>query len=122
MVGDSRRHVVRALRHSVGNDAGSTTVTGAFFISGLLVLVLVCVHAGIGLVEHRRDLVAADLSAVAAATALMAGRDACGVGEEIAKRNGASLDECDVDGVDVQVRIAKARARAGPAATAPEQR
>jgi secretion/DNA translocation related TadE-like protein len=75
---------------------------------------------------HRRAQSAADLSALAGATTLQGGGDACQQARVIAGRNGAELQRCQVDGTEVVVVVArsvqlpglsmelKARARAGP--------
>jgi len=94
---------------------------------GLLVTVAVATSGAVGVVAaHRRAQSAADLAALAGASALQDGRDPCQQAGTIAKRNGASLRGCDVDGWDVGVVVArtvrlpggsmelKARGRAGP--------
>lgn len=67
---------------------------------------------------------AADLAALAAATALARGGDACATAREVAASNGAELARCDTEGTGaVQVEVtrtvsalgrASAQARAGP--------
>ena len=94
---------------------------------GLVVTVTVGTSGAVGVVAgHRRAQSAADLSALAGATALQAGGDACQRARVIAGRNGAALQRCQVDGFEVVVVVArsvrlpgmpmelKARARAGP--------
>lgn len=78
-------------------------------------------------VAHRSAQAAADLAAVAGATALQRGRDPCLIAGEVAAGNGASLTTCVVTGRDVLVDVTVAgprwlgqdadlvgRARAGP--------
>lgn len=75
---------------------------------------------------HRRAQVAADLGALAAASAVQGGADPCAAAERIADRHAAALTHCEVDGSSVVVTTAvtllpalggmdvPARARAGP--------
>ena len=62
--------------------------------------------------------VAADLAAVAGATAYYAGADTCAAAARTAELNGAQLHGCEVNGGDVIVGAARgkasAHARAGP--------
>lgn len=77
---------------------------------------------------HRSAQAAADLAALAGATARQDGGDACGVATDVAAANGARLTGCSVAGDDVRVRVVvdgprwlgqphdlTAEARAGPA-------
>lgn len=77
-------------------------------------------------VSHRRTQAAADLSALAGASAVVDGHDPCAAAGEVATANGARLTRCTPDGagtVAVVVTVADpatgidldARARAGPA-------
>ncbi|HEX6755801.1 MAG TPA: Rv3654c family TadE-like protein [Mycobacteriales bacterium] len=109
-------------------ERGSVTV----WVAGLLVLIglvtLVGVVRGTAVVGRHGAEVAADLAALAGATALSASEpDACAQAAAYAARNGARLTGCVVDGDDVEVevsrpvrfgrlgaRLASARARAGP--------
>lgn len=100
------------------------------------VLLLVGAAAGVVaaiVVAHRKAQSAADLAALAGATALAdpashAARDPCGVAAEAASANGAELSSCVVEGQDVVVGVTVAgprwlgqdrdlvgTARAGPA-------
>jgi secretion/DNA translocation related TadE-like protein len=94
---------------------------------GVVVTVTIGTSGAVGVVAgHRRAQSAADLSALAGATSLQAGGDACQRARVIAGRNGARLQRCQVDGSEVVVVVArsarlpalpmelKARARAGP--------
>lgn len=101
------------------------------------VLLLVGAAAGVVgalFVAHRTAQAAADLAAVAGATALAehSGRDPCREAAEIATANGATLTACTARGEDVRVEVSVsgphwlgqdqdllAEARAGPAETAP---
>lgn len=77
---------------------------------------------------HRQAQAAADLAALAAATALADGGDPCAAGASVADANGAALTSCAVDGSDALIEVVvtgprwlgqtgdlTARARAGPA-------
>lgn len=95
--------------------------------------VLVLVGAGLGVVgalvhAHRIAQSAADLSALAGAEAWGRDRDPCTASAAVASANGAVLDSCAVDGLDVRVQVTvagphwlgqdhdlSAQARAGPA-------
>ena len=107
-------------------EQGAGTVLAVAMI-GLVVSVTVGATGAVGVVAgHRRAQSAADLSALAGATTLQDGGDACAKARAIAGRNGADLQRCRVDGTQVLVVVARsvrlpglpmelrARARAGP--------
>jgi len=107
-------------------EQGAGTVLAVAMI-GLVVTVTVGTSGAVGVVAgHRRAQSAADLSALAGATTLQSGGDACQRARVIADRNGADLQRCQVDGTEVAVVVARsvrlpgvpmelrARARAGP--------
>lgn len=109
------------------DDRGGATL---FTISclGLLLLVgaaLSVVAAMVG--AHRQAQAAADLAALAAASAVAAGGDPCGDAASVADANGATVTSCAIEGYDAQVEVVvtgprwlgqtgdfSARARAGP--------
>jgi len=112
-------------------EAGAGTVLAAALM-GVLLTVAVVATGVVGVVAgHRRAQSAADLSALAGAGALQAGGNPCRQADDIARRNGATLRGCEVDGWDVAVRVAatvrlpgssmelEARGRAGPVDEAP---
>ncbi|GAA1914021.1 hypothetical protein GCM10009737_14180 [Nocardioides lentus] len=73
-----------------------------------LLAVLLLVGAALGVVaamvaDHRRAQAAADLAALAAATVLQRGEDACGTAARVAADNGARLVACTVEQHDVLV-------------------
>lgn len=79
-----------------------------FVISCLAVLLLV--GAALGVVAamvraHRSAQSAADLAALAAASALAQGRDPCPAGAGTAAANGARLTACEVSGAEATVRV-----------------
>lgn len=97
-------------------------------LAGLLVVVtLLAAALGRLLVDQRRVSAAADLAALAGATAVQVGRPACSAARQVALVNGSRLVRCTVDGdrVDVQAGLAsptlldrvvqlRATAHAGP--------
>lgn len=108
-----------------GERGSSTVLVAALVGAGAVVLVLLL---GLGEVVRARAVAqtAADLGAVAAATATArpTGLDPCGTAIEAVTRAGAELTGCELIGRDVAVTTrvpttvgdAVARARAGPAA------
>ncbi len=107
-------------------EQGAGTVLAVSMI-GLIVSVTVGTAGAVGVVAgHRRAQSAADLSALAGATTLQNGGEACARADVIAGRNGADLQRCQVNGTEVVVVVARrvrlpglpmelrARARAGP--------
>ncbi|AIG63554.1 hypothetical protein CATYP_01390 [Corynebacterium atypicum] len=101
-----------------GNDAGFTTVLAAFLVAGLVSLTVIVAGAATLVVGSHRAQVAADMAAVAGASELARGGDACTAAAETARHNDSRLDRCAVDERDVVVAavVAKrtATARAGP--------
>ena len=108
-----------------GEDGAGTVLAVAMM--GVLVTVTVATSGVVGVVAaHRRAQSAADLSALAGASALQDGGDACRRAGVIAERNAARLRSCRVDGWNVAVEVAStirlpggsldlaARGRAGP--------
>jgi secretion/DNA translocation related TadE-like protein len=111
---------------SRADEAGAGTVL-AVAMMGVLVTFTVAASGVVGVVAgHRRAQSAADLAALAGAGALQEGGDACQHAGAIARRNGARLRGCEVDGWNVAVTVAatvrlpgspielEARGRAGP--------
>jgi secretion/DNA translocation related TadE-like protein len=73
-------------------------------VAGLLVVVtLVAAALGRLLVDHRRVSAAADLAALAGATAVQLGRPPCAAAQRIAADNGVRLAGCTVHGDRVRV-------------------
>ena len=107
-------------------EQGAGTVLAVAMI-GVIVSVTVGTSGAVGVVAgHRRAQSAADLSALAGATTLQNGGDACARARVIAGHNGVDLHRCEVDGTEVVVVVGRsvrlpglplqlrARARAGP--------
>lgn len=95
----------------------------AIACAALLIAFVGLVHIGAAVVARHRAQSAADLSALAAATALRDGFSPCDAGGELATRNGGVLAECrEAGGGDVYIEVevpvlsasATACARAGP--------
>lgn len=100
------------------DDRGYATVLSAGIIAAVVALALV-VAAVVGRVaDSHRAQVAADLAAVAGATALHTGGDACTVSRQTAELNDAVVAECRISGADVTVTARAGRgeavAKAGP--------
>ncbi|MDT9594764.1 flp pilus-assembly TadE/G-like family protein [Nocardioides zeae] len=116
---------------SARDQRGAATLA-ALGLLGVLVLVALGAATGTAVfADHRRAEAAADLAALAGASAVGAGEDACAGAREVAAANGARLVGCDLLGADVLVRVEvrrtylaglgaapDAQARAGPAGVA----
>jgi len=91
---------------TASRDEGGFAVPVTVALTGL-VLVVTLIGAAMGrvLVDQRRAAAAADVAALAAATALQLGTPACPAAERSAGRNGAELVGCAVTGEEVQVRV-----------------
>lgn len=110
-------------RAPLGRDTGVMTTWAAIACAALLLTVLGLAHLGAAVLARHRAQSAADLAALAAATALRDGYSACGAGADFATRNGADLAACrDLGNGDVYIEVevpvlsatATARAKAGP--------
>jgi secretion/DNA translocation related TadE-like protein len=110
------------------SESGTTTVLVVVLIGVLAAGAVVIGALGGALVDHRRVEAAADLAALAAAGARLAGDEACTAARSVARRNGGTLVDCVVAGDVVLVRVVRqtsvlpgrkltltGRARAGPA-------
>jgi secretion/DNA translocation related TadE-like protein len=98
----------------------------------LVAILAVGVEAAV--VAHRKAQAAADLAALAGATALRDGRDPCGVAAQVAIANGVTTQTCATDGSGVEVSVVvrlpevlgnrevRARARAARQPTLPRTR
>jgi secretion/DNA translocation related TadE-like protein len=107
----------------------------AIAMMGLLVTVTVGTSGAVGVVaSHRRAQSAADLAALAGASALQDGGDPCGRAAVIARRNGAELRQCQTRDWQVAVVVSRdvrlpgsafaleARGRAGPVTALSDRR
>ena len=110
-----------------GQERGAATLLAVSFL-GVLVLVgsALAVVGGM-VVAHREAQSAADLAALAGASAVTDGEEPCPAAARLAADNDARLQECTVDGPEVTVEVTvagprwlgqthdlAARARAGP--------
>ena len=113
-------------RHVRGERGSAVWITP--FVGLLLVAALILAFQGGVLVAQRRVQAAADLAALAGASALQRGDDGCATAGTIARRNGATLRRCDVSDQELVVTLSRAgprtlgravevraSARAGPA-------
>lgn len=100
------------------SDEGSATITATGIITAVVSLALAVVALGMQVADTHRVRVAADLAAVAGATAVYRGLDGCGAAQRTADLNGARVASCEFDTGDIVVsatrRRAEAAARAGP--------
>lgn len=108
-----------ARRARCGSDRGYATIATAGIIAAVVALALVVAAAVSRTADTHRAQVAADLAAVAGATALQTGGgDACSVARDTAILNGAELGRCTITGADVVVSAtvgkSEAVAKAGP--------
>jgi secretion/DNA translocation related TadE-like protein len=108
-------------------ERGTATVFALVFVGLLATVAVLGAAVAAVLVGQRQAAAAADLAALAGASAVQDGGAACPAAEQIAERNRAGLRECAVSGdvVTVEVTLAvrsvfrsevqvRARARAGP--------
>jgi secretion/DNA translocation related TadE-like protein len=114
-------------RRDLGASGAATLL--ALAMAGVLLLVGASLGVvGAMVVDHRRAQAAADLAALAGATATARGDQGCGAAGVVAGLNDAELLDCVVDGATVTVRVEvsgprwlgqqadlEASARAGPA-------
>lgn len=111
------------------DDRGSATLI-VLAVSGLLMFIGLALAGVASIVLTQRSAqAAADLAALAGASAAVSGSDACGAAGDIARANGTALASCEVVGSVVTVGVradgprlagrrydVTAQARAGPAA------
>jgi secretion/DNA translocation related TadE-like protein len=93
-----------------GAEAGSATVAGLTMLGLVVAFALTCAGVAGLFVAHRQAQSAADLGSLAGATAVQRGQPACAAAARIARRNGAVLTRCAVQGEVVTVRVAVASA------------
>ena len=115
-------------RPGLRGDRGSVSLVVVACVGVLLLLGAALGVVGAMVRAHRQAQAAADLAALAAATALPRGGDGCAAAAGIATANGARLVSCAVQGRSARVRVEvagprwlgqdadlAAEARAGPA-------
>lgn len=109
-------------------ERGSATVNATILVGLLTLAALVAASAAALYVGHRRAATAADLAALAGASALLNGGSGCDAAGGIARANHAELVRCETAGGVLTVRVSfevptmlpaslavPAVARAGPA-------
>jgi secretion/DNA translocation related TadE-like protein len=97
----------RLLLHRPRADTGASTVHAVSVTVLLVVVTLVLVQAASLVQMRHRVAAAADLAALAASRASVAGDDGCRAGAAVARRNGARLVACRMD-FDVATVTARA--------------
>jgi secretion/DNA translocation related TadE-like protein len=108
------------------DEDGAAVVVVIGLVAVLVFVAAVSVGTTAVVLAHRRAQVAADLASLAGASALQRGVEPCAAAAGIARRQGAALIRCVVDGLTVLVATSvdllpalggaavPARARAGP--------
>jgi len=87
------------------DERGAATVTAVAFL-GVLVLVGSALGVAAAMVHaHRVAQSGADMSALAAAGALVDGTDPCAAAASVAQRNATTLTDCLVNGRQVLVEV-----------------
>lgn len=106
------------VRAKLCDDHGYATILSAGIIAAVVALALVVAALVSRTADSHRAQVAADLAAIAGATALYGDGDACAVADETAELNGAAIADCQITGADVTLTAilgrAEAKAKAGP--------
>lgn len=115
------------VRDLPGDHRGSASVLAVVLLGVLAATAVLVAAVGGVVVDQRRVAAAADLGALAAASALQQGEDPCAAARSVAGRNGARLAGCAVQGQVVGVRVTRqarlllghriqvsSQARAGP--------
>ncbi|WP_310961516.1 Rv3654c family TadE-like protein [Nocardioides terrisoli] len=93
------------------DERGAAAVFGIALVGLLVCFTVACCVVASVVSGHRRAESAADLAALAAARALQEGTDGCTDAARIASANGARIETCRVDGLDVVVTVRVAAAR-----------
>jgi len=90
---------------SARGERGAVTVLAVALLGFLLMVTAALGVVAAIIVAHRRAQSAADLAALAGATALQRAADACGEAGAVAAANQARLSACEVAGQDVVVTV-----------------
>ena len=102
----------------MNNEEGYATITATGIIASLTALLGIIAWHVTGVIDSHRAQVAADLSAVAGATAMYYSSSACQQARHTAQLNAAQLESCREIEADVEVTVSVGRrhaiARAGP--------
>lgn len=109
---------MKNLQLLVRNQDGNATVLGAGIMAALSAVLLCCVVIANSVLDQHTAQNAADLSAIAGATAAAQGLNACEESQKIAALNGAVLIDCTniYEDVIAETKVDRqtAKARAGP--------
>jgi secretion/DNA translocation related TadE-like protein len=124
--------LLRARLRGPQAEDGSASVLATLVVGVLAFVALLTAVVGGAVADKRRVEAAADLGALAGASAVQRGDDGCGAAAAIVARNRSRLVGCSVAGLVVSVRAARdtsrvlglrltlsSRARAGPVDAAP---
>lgn len=108
-------------RAKLCDDHGYATILSAGIVAAVVALALVVAALVSRTADSHRAQVAADLAAIAGATALYTAQgdaDACAAARTTAELNDAAIADCQIIGPDVTVTVtlrrAEAVAKAGP--------
>ena len=96
---------------SRAGQRGSAAVLGTVLVAVLMMVAVLVAAVGGAVADSRRAASAADLAALAGASALQAGKDGCAAARSNARRNGARVSFCRVDGQDVTVHTERSTQR-----------
>jgi secretion/DNA translocation related TadE-like protein len=88
-------------------ERGSATVIGVALVAMLCAVALIGAALAGLLVGQRRAAAAADLAALAGASALQEGQEGCPEAASVAAKNGATLTECHLAGANLTVEVTK---------------
>ncbi|WP_375000972.1 Rv3654c family TadE-like protein [Aeromicrobium sp. CTD01-1L150] len=90
------------------SERGVVSAHAVWVVTAITVVALLAVQVAALVQLRHRAASAADLSALAASRASVAGQDGCRAAEDIARRNGAHLQACrmDLDVATVTTRLA----------------
>lgn len=113
-------------------ERGSAAVLAMVLLGALATASILVAAFGGAVVDQRRVEAAADLGALAGASATQRGEPGCTAAASVASANGGRVSSCTVSGEIVEVQVARdtrrvlglrftvtSRARAGPAGAAP---
>lgn len=96
----------RRLHRLARGQEGSGTLVALVALTVVLCAGLLTWAVAEAVVAHQRASVAADLAAIAGAAEIRRGGGApCAASDRIARANGATLEECVVEGGDVMVTV-----------------
>jgi secretion/DNA translocation related TadE-like protein len=98
---------LRGVHADASGERGSAAVLAAVLVGTLLVATVLGTAVAAAVVGQRRVETAADLGALAGASALERGASACVAAADVVRRNGGVQVGCDVAGAVVTVRATR---------------